>query len=86
MRASSSHRSVPRRDVEPLIRRMFSSLSSLGIFLSVLFFIPLVIRFLSDRASDTRSSVIVINLPIYIYIPGTLCGYTYIYVYINKCV
>lgn len=84
MRASSSHRSVPRR-IKPLIRRVLSSLSRVSMFLSVLFSIPLVspaslyFRFLSDRTSGTQSPAIV-NLPTY---PASPCVEIYIHTFIS---
>lgn len=79
---------VPRRDVKPLIRRMFSSLSPFrGSLLCPSSFLPLslslstFVSFLTTllRVSGTRSPAIVVNLPVYTYVP-VMCVYIYIYI------
>jgi len=65
---------VPRRDVKPLIRRMFLFLPFHGFLLQspCLFYLLFYFRFPSDHAllriSDTWSSAIVVSLPVYIYV------------------
>lgn len=74
MRASefeSPFRSAPRRKAAGFVA-CFSRSRLSAFSLRSLLYSSLVFRFLSDCASDTRSPVIVINLPIYTYIPGTL--------------